>query len=87
MVCLEGMINLKQVRLVDAYSESIWGVRIRRSDVEKAGIALFATGEVGLGIKGDAEVMIARIRRLVTCERKTERIIGGDRVDGLSILV
>ena len=85
MVCLEGMINLEQVRLVDAYGGSIWGARIRRSDVEKAGEALLAVG--GMKFGGNAEEVVARIRYLVVCERQTERIMGGDRVEGTNILV
>ena len=79
------MINLQQVRLVDAYSESIWGARIRRRDVEKAGIASLAVE--GAGFVDDTEDIVARIRCLVTCERETERIVGGDRVEGTNILV
>jgi len=85
MVCLEGMVNLRQVRLVDAYSKSIWGARIRRSDVEKAGIASFAVE--GAGFASDTQEIIAKIRCLVICERETERIVSGDRVEGTSILV
>jgi hypothetical protein len=87
MVCREGMVNLEQVRLVDTYSESIWGARIRRSDVEKAGIALLSTEGMGMGLCGDANGVVARIHYLVTCERETERIMGGDRVEGPNILI
>jgi hypothetical protein len=67
-----------QVRLVDAYSESIWGPRLRRSDVEKAAETLCHTD--------DQNAVIARIKMVVTCEKKTERIMGGDRVEGTHIL-
>lgn len=77
MICLPGQDSLELVRLVDAYSESIWGSRIRRRDVERAAVAL---------IKGAPEDIIVKVRRLVRCEAKTERIMGGDRVEGLQVL-
>lgn len=79
MVCIPGQDNLESVRLVDAYRESIWGPRIRRGDVERAAVGL------GLG-KGTEEDIVARVRKLVRCEARTERIMGGDRVEGLSTL-
>jgi hypothetical protein len=74
LLCSEGMDNLEEVRLVDTYIESIWGWRIRRSNIEVAAAELI--GEEG----------IERVRRLVVCEGKTERIMGGDRLDGMGIL-
>ena len=41
----------------------------------------------GAGFVDDTEDIVARIRCLVTCERETERIVGGDRVEGTNILV
>lgn len=76
------MDYLERVRLVDAYSGSIWGLRIRRSDVERAAVLM----SPGVGVLGE-ELIISRIRKLVTCERVTERIFGGDRVEGQSHLV
>ncbi|KIJ59884.1 hypothetical protein HYDPIDRAFT_32759 [Hydnomerulius pinastri MD-312] len=70
--------HLEEFRLVDAYSESIWGPRLRRSDVEKAARSLCDAHEV--------EAVIADIRMTLTCEKKTERIMGGDRVEGTNIL-
>ncbi|KAF8839703.1 hypothetical protein BDN67DRAFT_969646 [Paxillus ammoniavirescens] len=78
MFCQGRMSSMWQVRLVDAYSESIWGPRLRRSDVEKAAKTLCHTD--------DQNAVIARIKRVVTCEKKTERIMGGDRVEGTHIL-
>ncbi|KAF9242285.1 hypothetical protein BU15DRAFT_44183 [Melanogaster broomeanus] len=78
MFCQGRMMKMGQVRLVDAYSESIWGPRLRRSDVEKAARTLCDTAE--------QDAVVARIKRVVTCEKKTERIMGGDRVEGSHIL-
>src|SRR6267154_582877 len=36
LFCVNRMASLEKVRLVDAYCESIWGSRIRRTDIEKA---------------------------------------------------
>ncbi|KAI0795557.1 hypothetical protein C8Q75DRAFT_456470 [Abortiporus biennis] len=77
MICLPGQDNLQSVRLVDAYRESIWGSRIRRSDIEKAAVTLQL---------GDENTIIPRIRKLVKCEVQTERIMGGDRVEGHATL-
>lgn len=74
-----GMAQLALVRLVDAYPESIWGPRLRRSDIEKAVTMLCHTEELQMAV-------IGRIKRVVTCEKKTERIMGGDRVEGTHIL-
>lgn len=78
MVCRLDQPHLEEVRLVDTYAESIWGRRIRRSDVEKAAMAL----ELGAEDEGALE----RIRRIVRCEALNERVIGGDRADGLVLL-
>lgn len=80
--CVNRMASLERVRLVDAYCESIWGSRIRRSDIEKAAqIIMFPQDVV------QYEGVLSRIRKLLTCEKKTERIIGGDRVEGSIFLV
>lgn len=80
--CINRMPSLERVRLVDAYCESIWGSRIRRSDIEKAAqTIIFPQDEV------QYEGVLSRIRKLLTCEKKTERIIGGDRVEGSIFLV
>ncbi|KAL6306914.1 hypothetical protein BKA93DRAFT_125469 [Sparassis latifolia] len=78
MVCLPGQDSLERIRLVDAYRQSIWGPRLRRGDVERAAIAL--------GV-GDPHTVVEKVRRLVVCEAKNERIMGGDRVEGLTILI
>lgn len=91
MVCSKAFVNLQQVRLIDTYSESIWGLRIRRSDIEKAGVDLLMAPGARLGQEGIGENtlrdVVLKIRALVTCERATERIEGGDRVEGASILI
>ncbi|KAH0831100.1 hypothetical protein J3R83DRAFT_13666 [Lanmaoa asiatica] len=78
MFCKGKMVRLDVIQLVDAYSESIWGPRLRRSDIERAAVTLCRTEE--------QTAMIARVKRVVTCEKKTERIMGGDRVEGTHIL-
>ncbi|KAI0729465.1 hypothetical protein C8Q72DRAFT_777841 [Fomitopsis betulina] len=67
----EQMDALELVHLVDTYRESIWGPRIRRGDIERA------TARAS---------MISRVRRIVRCEAVTERLMGGDRVEGMAAL-
>lgn len=109
--------ELESVRLVDCYVESIWGSRVRRSDVERAAceLPLFASESssfssashphsivlgnkvsysfdsgIGLEEEDHTEVearrrrrdrAVEKVRRIVTCEAVTERIMGGDRVE------
>lgn len=82
LFCVNRMTSLERVRLVDAYCESIWGPRVRRSDVERAAQAAISPQDAL-----QYEVVLARIRKLLTCEKKTERIIGGDRVEGSIFLI
>ncbi|KAF5325324.1 hypothetical protein D9619_009800 [Psilocybe cf. subviscida] len=64
--------RLQKVHLVDAYTESIWGPRLRTADLENVAVE---------GLEEDAAAETGRtIRYLVTCEAKTERFEGGDRV-------
>ncbi|CCM05415.1 uncharacterized protein FIBRA_07632 [Fibroporia radiculosa] len=72
MICLPGQEGLEMVRLIDAYSESIWGPRIRRRDVEKAAV---------MQSRARREDTIVLIRRIVRCEARTERTMGGDRAE------
>ncbi|EIW79843.1 hypothetical protein CONPUDRAFT_166537 [Coniophora puteana RWD-64-598 SS2] len=95
------MPKLRSVRLVDAYSESIWGARIRRSDVERAARKLVgaqkdrARDEVNtddsqpimLEAEAESEEVLEKVREVVSCERMTERIMGGDRVEGLGNVI
>ncbi|KZT36276.1 hypothetical protein SISSUDRAFT_1050134, partial [Sistotremastrum suecicum HHB10207 ss-3] len=64
---------LTRIQLVDVYQESIWGPRVRIADIEH---------EVAPGVV-DPELGVwegtRRIREIVTCEAKSERLIGGDR--------
>ncbi|KAI0088307.1 hypothetical protein BDY19DRAFT_1008582 [Irpex rosettiformis] len=71
---------LEEIRLVDAYQESIWSKRLRRTDIEKAALALPLSKIYG------ADVVLDRIRGLVRCEAMNERIMGGDRSEGLVVL-
>ncbi|KAH9994543.1 hypothetical protein BJV74DRAFT_348218 [Russula compacta] len=89
LLCHPQMNSLTVVRLVDCYVESIWGPRLRRADLERAvvqaqngGVSLVGEDERSGG-RYDTE--LDRIRTLVRCEALTERIIGGDRADGLSV--
>ena len=83
--------GLREVRLVDAYKESIWQERIRRKDLEAVAMEVASsdtnsryhsfTGEV------DSEAVLGRIREIVSCEALTERIMGGDRAEGMTTLI
>ena len=78
MLFTPGQERLEQVRLVDTYKESIWGSRVRRRDVEKAALSL----QLDLS----PEAIKERVKKVVKCEAKTERIMGGDRVEGMNVL-
>jgi len=72
---------LTVVRLVDCYVESIWGLHLRRADLERAmgqvqcsGISLVGEDERNGGRHYDAA--LDRIRTVVRCEALNERIIG-----------
>jgi hypothetical protein len=86
-MALQGIIDpaeqshlyLEQIRLVDAYEESIWGRRMRRADIEKAALSQMEATR-------DPEYILARIRSIVRCEAMHERIMGGDRSEGLVVL-
>ncbi|KZT63173.1 hypothetical protein DAEQUDRAFT_185033 [Daedalea quercina L-15889] len=83
----EGMSALEEVHLVDAYSESIWGPRIRRRDIERAAVAIVRGLNLGKHATERAEVeVLSRVRSVVRCEALTERLMGGDRVEGTTIL-
>lgn len=79
MVCLQDQPSLEEVRIVDAYRESIWGRRVRRADIEKM--------VLDIEIEGGTEAALERIRRIVRCEAQNERVMGGDRAEGLLLLV
>lgn len=85
----EAMDALELIHLVDAYRGSIWGPRIRRSDIERAASMLARAqcqGEdTAVAERAEAEV-ISRVRRIVRCEAVTERLMGGDRVGGMTVL-
>jgi hypothetical protein len=89
-LCDPRMDSLRIVRLVDCYVESIWGPRVRRADLERAVVQAQCGGmplggeEVRWGGQYD-DTMLDRIRTIVRCEALTERIIGGDRADGLGV--
>jgi hypothetical protein len=89
------MKNLERISLVDAYTGSIWGFRLRRSDIERAAnrsapsfypvepqdyASALANGSMNAS---DLDL----IRKIVVCEARTERIIGGDRVEDNAILL
>jgi hypothetical protein len=88
-----GDSGLGEIRLVDAYKESIWQERIRRRDLETVAMEVASsdtpvdscyhapTGEI------DSEALLGRIREIVSCEALTERIMGGDRAGGMTTLI
>ncbi|KAI1790081.1 hypothetical protein LXA43DRAFT_530627 [Ganoderma leucocontextum] len=78
MVAQSANSALECVRLVDTYRHSIWGPRIRRRDIEDAVVML--ADVVAAGEERQREVL-ERVRRVVRCEKKTERIQGGDNGD------
>lgn len=78
MACLPGQSTLELIRVVDAYQESIWGRRLRRSDIEKAALTL--------RLEMTETEILERVRTLVKCEARHERIMGGDRSEGLTVL-
>jgi hypothetical protein len=89
----EGGSGIKEIRLVDAYRESIWQERIRRKDLETVAMELASSdapldswyhtpaGEI------DPDTVLGRIREVISCEALTERIMGGDRAEGMTTLV
>ena len=80
MLARPGLDALETVRLVDTYRHSIWGNRIRLRDVEDA-VGQLRT----LGAEQRAQAL-ERVRRVVRCEKKTERAQGGDNGDAVGIL-
>jgi len=90
LVCDPQMNSLTIVRLVDCYVESIWGPRLRRADLERALFQAQCSGKSL--VVGDErswehyhDRALDRIRAIVRCEALTERIIGGDRADGMGV--
>lgn len=91
-LCDPQMNSLQVVRLVDCYVESIWGPRVRRADLERV-VVQAQHGGIPLALDGDdvrcggghCDTVLDRIRTIVRCEALTERIIGGDRADGLGV--
>ncbi|KAH9847010.1 hypothetical protein C2E23DRAFT_533661 [Lenzites betulinus] len=75
-----GQDALVRVRLVDAYALSIWGPRIRRRDVEDAVGALPGLSDA------QRAALVDRVRRIVSCEKKTGRLAGGDEEDAMGVL-
>ena len=66
---------------------------MRRADLERAVVqAQRGDGIPSVGVDGrrwggggQYDVLLERIRTIVRCEALTERIIGGDRADGLGV--
>jgi hypothetical protein len=85
--------QLEQVQLIDAYQHSIWGPRLRRSHIESAAHAYTRVVEDTLNqilestTTSNQQEILSKIRRIVVCQGKFERIIGGDRVLRDSILI
>lgn len=68
--------TFKEMQLVDVYMQSIWGPRLRRSDLE---LAVSLTSPVRDGVL-TAEDAKGVVRKVVKCRARTERKYGGDRV-------
>ncbi|KAJ8517146.1 hypothetical protein ONZ45_g5629 [Pleurotus djamor] len=84
--CLKTQQTLVYIRLVDAYKSSIWGQRLRRTDVEMAMSTLILDSPM-MGIAPVQQSASELTRRLVICEARTERAMGGDRAEnGVTIL-
>ena len=83
MVVQPSSSALESVRLVDAYRHSIWGPRIRRRDIENAAVLL---ADVVAGGEERRREVLQRVKRVVRCEKKTERIQGGDNGDEQGVL-
>ncbi|TFK25444.1 hypothetical protein FA15DRAFT_357859 [Coprinopsis marcescibilis] len=85
--------KLQEIRLVDAYKESIWGPRLRRSDLETAAVGLAQqSGTLQSSLANeivsetsefrlDTTAVQNLIHERVLCQAKSERIVGGDRVE------
>ncbi|KAF6751142.1 hypothetical protein DFP72DRAFT_816878 [Ephemerocybe angulata] len=78
--------KLREVRLVDVYTHSIWGSRLRRSDLEEAAAQSLRSlhtpsDSIDAAERLDTRIRDAKdtIRRVVVCQAKTERKYGGDR--------
>ncbi|KAF9011921.1 hypothetical protein BDQ17DRAFT_1345120 [Cyathus striatus] len=94
----KAMPWLEEVRLVDVYHETIWGLRVRRSDLEAMSEALVyiplegvlpsqSSNDEKIPLVVVAKAAAERIHRIVICEAQTERLIGGDRAGVDTILV
>ncbi|PPQ99318.1 hypothetical protein CVT24_009186 [Panaeolus cyanescens] len=88
IVCSPNMQKITQIRIVDAYKGSIWGLRLRRSDIEKAvlgELSFISNPRIKKQLDDPHEEERAaaaeRIRGIVTCEAQNERIMGGDRAE------
>lgn len=68
------LVSLTSIRVIDAYQGSIWGPRVRKTDVERAAMILSIRHAVSRN-------HVERVKALVSCEALTERIMGGDRMD------
>lgn len=93
IVCSTHLPSLQEVKVVDAYRGSIWGPRIRIADIEAAATALVLEIHKEQDLRSDDENPIlphdrlVRIREIVRCEAKTERLMGGDRVEVVGLLL
>jgi len=81
--------GLQEIRLVDAYKECIWQERIRRRDLETVAMEVASSDSWYHAPSGeiDSDRVLRRIRKIVACEALTERIMGGDRAEGMTTLI
>lgn len=68
-----GVPALRELHLIDVYQHSIWGPRLRIADVQDS---LLASEYMSHMSEQDC---LERLREVVSCVVKTERLMGGDR--------
>ncbi|TDL20619.1 hypothetical protein BD410DRAFT_841070 [Rickenella mellea] len=82
IACAPQSYALRTLRVVDAYSHSIWGPRVRHADVERA--VLSTEMEVMMEESHDWNNFrnkwdrVERVKEIVRCGAHTKRINGGD---------
>lgn len=87
IACASDLEALQEIKVVDAYQGSIWGPRVRKTDVEKAATSgRFVDPTLEFELLHSEKDRLVRIRQLVKCEARTERIMGGDRVEAIGTM-
>lgn len=87
IACASDLEALQEIKVVDAYQGSIWGPRVRKTDVKKAATSgRFVDPTLEFELLHSEKDRLVRIRQLVKCEARTERIMGGDRVEAIGTM-